>query len=266
MIDPAIASSRAAARAPLGTVLARTCSAEWTRLWTVRATWWFLAAATLMLIGLGILLGFESAADAAEIQGEPAWTTARFIAMPAQFALLGLVLLSVTADYATGGIFPSLQWTPRRSILFTARAVITVAVATGAGVLLTIGAAVAAKSTAGAALTLQTDDGVSMVGRVAFVFLAGTALAAGLGFLIRNTAGALISVFLLILVLPLLLPVFGDWMQTLAEALPGSGAIFLLTDGADGMTTTSSVLVMSAWAIGALVGGWARFTRTDANQ
>jgi ABC-2 type transport system permease protein len=105
-----------------------------------------------------------------------------------------------------------------------------------------------------------------MVGRVAFVFLAGTALAAGLGFLIRNTAGALISVFLLILVLPLLLPVFGDWMQTLAEALPGSGAIFLLTDGTDAMTTTSSVSVMTAWAIGALVVGWTRFTRTDANQ
>ncbi len=248
------------------TVLARTCSAEWTRIRTVRTTWWFLAAATLMLVGLGTLLGFESAADPVEIQGEPAWTTARFIAMPAQFALLGLVLLSVTADYATGGIVPSLQWTPRRWILFTARTRITVAVATSAGLLLTIGAAVAAKTTAGPALTLHTDDGINMIGKVAFVFLTGTALAAGLGFLIRNTAGALISVFLLILVLPLLLPVFGDWMQTVAKGLPGSGAIYLLTDGAEGMTTTSSVAVLTLWASGVLVIGWLRFARDDANR
>lgn len=66
--------------------------------------------------------------------------------------------------------------------------------------------------------------------------------------MIRNTAGALISVLLLILVLPLQLPVFGDWMQTVAEALRGSGAIYLLTDGAEGMTTTSSAAVLTLWA------------------
>lgn len=248
------------------TVLARICSNEWTRIRTVRTTWWFLAAATLMLVGFGTLSGFESAADPVEIQGEPAWTTARLIAMPAQFALLGLVLLSVTADYATGGIVPSLQWTPRRSILFAARTLVTVAVATSAGLLLTICAALAAKTTAGAALTLHADDGINMIVKVAFVFLTGTVLAAGLGFLIRNTAGGLISVFLLILILPLLLPLFGDWMQAVAEALPGSGAIYLLTDGAEGMTTTSSVAVLTLWASGVLVGGWLRFARDDANR
>jgi hypothetical protein len=32
------------------------------------------------------------------------------------------------------------------------------------------------------------------------------------------------------------------------------------------MTTTSSVVVMSVWAVGALVLGWTRFARTDANR
>ena len=69
-------------------VLARTCAAEWTRLWTVRATWWFLAAAAVVMVGLGTLAGFEAAADPVELAGEPAWATAQFTAMPAQFALL----------------------------------------------------------------------------------------------------------------------------------------------------------------------------------
>ena len=242
----------------------RTCSAEWMRWCTVRATWWFLAAATLVLVGLGTLLGFESAADPVEIQGEPAWTTARFIAMPAQFALIGLVIVSVTSDYATGGIVPTLLWTPRRSVLFTARVLVTTTLATVAGLLLTVAAALAAKSTAGSALTLTADDGLGMAGRVGFVFLAGTALAAGLGFLVRSTAGALISAFLLLLVLPLLLPVFGDWLGRGARGLPGSGAVFLLTDGGEGMTLTSSVIVMTAWAVGVLVLAWLRLVQTDA--
>jgi ABC-2 type transport system permease protein len=73
---------------PTGRVSARTCAAEWTRLWTVKATWWFLVAATVVLVGLGIALGFEAAADPVRLQGEPAWQTAQYIAMPAQFALL----------------------------------------------------------------------------------------------------------------------------------------------------------------------------------
>jgi len=247
-------------------VLARTCTAEWTRLWTVKTTWWFLMAATLMLVGLGALIGFESAADPAGVQGEPAWTTARFLAMPAQFALLGLALIAVTSDYATGGITVTLQWTPRRAVIFLARTIVTVGTATGIGGLLTVAAALAAFTTAGGALTLSAADGYDMLGKVTLVFMTGTALAAGLGFLLRNTAGALISVLLLILILPLLLPVFGAWMQAISELLPGSGAIFLLTGEARGMNTTSSVAVMLAWASAALLLGGLRLMRDDANR
>ncbi|MCW2832207.1 MAG: hypothetical protein JWN68_160 [Nocardioides sp.] len=38
------------------------------------------------------------------------------------------------------------------------------------------------------------------------VFAASCALAAGLGFVLRSTAGALISIFLLMLLLPVTLP------------------------------------------------------------
>jgi hypothetical protein len=249
-----------------GRLLARTCAAEWLRLWTVRSTWLFLAAATLVLIGLGVLLGFESAADPVELHGEPAWTTARFVAMPAQFAFLGLALVAVTSDYATGGIVTTLQWTPRRAVLFLGRTIVTVATATGLGVLLAVACALAAFTTGASTLTLPLDEGLEMLGRVALVFSAGTLLAVGLGFLLRNTAGGLISVFLLILILPLLLPAFGEWLKAVAENLPGSGVIYLLIGQGSGMTTTSSVVVLLAWATGIWLLGWLRLMRDDANR
>ncbi|WP_344210337.1 hypothetical protein [Kribbella sancticallisti] len=250
-------------------MFARTCAAEWTRLWTIKATWWFLAVAAAMMLGFGTIAGLDAAGNPNQPVGDPAWTASTFTALPAQFAFLALVLTAVTSDYATGGIVPTLQWTPRRTIFFLARTLVAVVTATIAGALLALGSALAGFLAARPVLTLPLDEGIDVLATVAFVFAAGTALAAGLGFVLRNTAGALVSVFLLILLLPLLLPQFGyQWLTDVADLLPGSRAVFLLTgEPTDrGMTTTSSVITMLAWALGTLLLGWLRLMRDDANR
>jgi ABC-2 type transport system permease protein len=249
-------------------IFARTCAAEWTRLWTVKATWWFLAVAAAIMVGFGAIAGFDAGGDPTPSPDASAWTASHFTALPAQFAFLALVLTAVTSDYATGGIVPALQWTPRRTILFLARSLVAVGTATVLGALLALGSAVAAFLAARPNLVLPLDEGVDTLATVAFVFAAGTALAAGLGFVLRNTAGGLVVVFLLILLLPLVLPQFGyDWLTTVADLLPGSRAVFLLngepTDR--GFTNASSVLVMLAWSAGTLLLGWLRLMRDDAN-
>ncbi|MGY1987735.1 hypothetical protein ACI792_16070 [Blastococcus sp. SYSU DS0669] len=252
---------------PVTRLLGRTCAAEWTRLWTVRSTWWFLLAAAIAMVGLGAVLGGEAASDPGGLRGEPAWMVSTFTAMPAQFALLGLAALAVTADYATGGIVPALQWTPRRAVLLLARTAVVVAAATLAGVLLGVVSALAARAVAGPGLTLPLDAGLDALGTLALVVAAGAALATGLGFLLRSTAGVLVSVFLLMLVLPLLLPQFGyDWTTTAAQWLPGSGAAFLLLGEAQGMTRGSSVTVLVTWATAAVVVGGLRLVRDDAHR
>ena len=114
------------ARASALRVLLRTCRAEWLRLWTVKATWWFLLAGALIMIGIATLAGFDagdqSGGDAPV--GDPAWTIAEIIVLPAQFAFLALTAMAVTSDYATGGIVPTLQWTPRRGVLAVARTLV----------------------------------------------------------------------------------------------------------------------------------------------
>jgi ABC-2 type transport system permease protein len=235
----------------------------------VKATWWFLSAAAALMVGFGAIAGFDAAGDPTPSPDASAWAASHFTALPAQFAFLALVLTAVTADYATGGIIPALQWTPRRTTFFFARSLVAVGTATLVGVLLALASAVAAYVAADQTLNLPLGEAGDTLGTVAFVFAAGTALAAGLGFVLRNTAGGLVSAFLLILLLPLLLPQFGyTWLTTIADYLPGSRAIFLLTGEPNdrGFTTTSSVLTMLAWAVTTLAGGWLRLTRDDANR
>ncbi len=248
-------------------VLGRTCAAEWSRLWTVRTTWLFVAAAAVVMVGIGTAAGVDSADDPVPPSGDPAWAIVPVTVMPAQFAFLALALVAVTADHATGGIVPALQWTPRRTLLLLARLVVPVGAATALGVLLGLGSALAARTAARPHLTLPWDEGLDVLGTVAVVVAAGAALAVGLGFVLRNAAGGLVTVFLLMLLLPLLLPQFGyAWATGLAQLLPGSGAAFLLLGEVPGMTTASSVTVLLGWAGGALLLGWLRLLRDDANR
>jgi ABC-2 type transport system permease protein len=250
-------------------VFARTCAAEWSRLWTVKATWWFLAAAAVIMNGIAVIAGFSAAGQPVPPQGDPAWGVAPIVILPAQFALLALALMAVTSDYATGGIVPTLQWTPRRGVLFLARVIAAAGTATCLGVLLALTSSLAGYASARSVLTLPLAEGVDALSTIAFVLAAGTLLAVGLGFLLRSTAGALVSVFLLLLVLPGLLPQLGyDWLTELGDKLPGTGALFLLTEEprGRGLTDVSCAITMLAWAAAALLLGWLRLTRDDATR
>ena len=246
-------------------MLARSCAAEWLRLWTVRSTWWLAAAAALAMVLIGVL----STSGAAPDPGDPAWLAAAYGAIPAQIALLALALSAVTSDHTTGGILPTLQWTPRRAVLFVSRAVVATGAATGLALLLALVGSATAYITGPPALDLPVGEGVEILSSVVFVIAAGSALAVGLGFLLRNTAAGVLSVMLLLLVLPGLVPQLGhDWAVTLADALPGTNAMYLLVGEPDdrGITTTTAILVMLAWAGGALALGWLRLEHDDASR
>lgn len=252
-----------------GRLFARSCAAEWTRLWTVRSTWWLVAATATVMIGIALPAAFSATGQPDPPYGDPAWNIATLTAMPAQFALLTIALTAVTSDYATGGIIATLQWTPRRAALFCARAVVAVAAATGVGVLVAAVSGVVAYVVARPVLALPLAEGLDVLGTVAGVFAGSAALAVGLGFLLRSTAAVLVSAFLLLLVLPGLLPQLGySWLTDIANWLPGTNALFLLTGEpvGRGLSQTSAVLTMLAWAGAALTLGGLRLMRDDAGR
>ncbi|TYP90762.1 hypothetical protein [Blastococcus xanthinilyticus] len=257
-----VPAAAATGRPGTGAVLARAAGAEWLRLRTVRTTWWCLLAAAVTIVGIGVTAAIDEASGPADpLAGLPATFAGEFGVLLGQFALLVLALLAVTQEYASGGIGPTLQWTPRRGVLFAARVAVPVVVATAAGVLLALGADVAAWGIA-ADLTLPAGDLADSLGRVAAVLASGSALAVGLGFLLRSIAGALAAVFLLQLILPFLLQGIGvEWMRDLAELLPGSAAIWTLIGEPD-MTAGQATALLVGWPVAALAaGGWSLLRR-----
>ncbi len=250
-----------------GTLLlfGRAAAGEWLRLRTVRTTWWCLLAAAVTIIGLGAAAAFDEAQGPVGSPSElPATFAGEFGVLPGQFALLVLALLAVTPEYASGLIGPTLQWTPRRGVLLAARVTVPVVVVTVSGVLLALVADVAAWLIA-PDLVLSLSDVADSLGRIAAVLAAGGVLAIGTGLLLRSTAGALATVFLLQLVLPFLLPAFGvAWMADLGKVLPGSGAIWTLLGEPD-MTAGAATAVLVAWSGAALLsGGWSLLRRDAA--
>lgn len=251
------------------TALARTGRAEWSRIWTVRSSWVFAVVTAAAVIGLGTLIGADTADDPS---GPPAdataWDGGRLTAMFALFGVLAWSVVTATADHGTGGIVPTLQWTPRRGLLLAARAGVIVMTMTLLGVLL-VGLACVVVWTFLPDLGLPLGAGARTLGGLALMFGCAALLGVGLGLLMRSAAGGLVTVIALVLVLPPLLANLPyDWALDVATVLPGSNALFLIfgEGPSDDMTTTSARCALAAWAVAAVIAGGVRLMRSDANK
>lgn len=195
-------------------VVVRTARAEWSRIWTVRSSWVFTLATAVAVLGLGTLLAADVADDRSGVPSDAtAWDGGQLTAMFALFGILALSVVTSTADHVTGAIVPTLQWTPRRGVLLAARSTVIVITTTLIGVLLVSGASTIVWLFV-PDLGLPAGDGADVLGGVGFVFASGALLSVGLGLLLRSTAGGLVTVIALVLVLPMLfaqLPTAGRW-------------------------------------------------------
>jgi ABC-2 type transport system permease protein len=250
-------------------VLLRACRADWARIWSVRSSWVLAAGIALAVVGMGTIFGFNLRANppsATDVRS--GWEAGLFTTFFALFGVIAMAVVTATADHGTGGIVPTLQWTPRRGSLFAARTVVVAATTTLLAVaLVTIASAEVAALVPQVGLPL--DGGLRTLGTVAFVCLTGSLLGIGLGLTTRSTAAALVTALALMLVLPLVmgnLPF--DWATAIASRLPGAGAIKLIFgDGPDdSMTPATARLTLTVWAVVAVAAGGWRLLRTDANQ
>lgn len=239
-------------------LLTRTIRAEFARLCTLRSMWVMALLTTIAVVGISVL----SAANASAELGQPVWMSIRRLGMLAMAVLLSMATAAATADHGTGGIVPTLQWTPRRPFLLTGRAIVIVVtglIPAFVGGILAIGLA--------PELSWSWGQATEALAALGFVFALGALLAVGVGLLLRSTAASIGAVFALVLVLPLLmgnLPF--DWTKDVAALLPGTSMRQLLIgEGLPGLTDTGAKSTLAAWAFGAfVVGGW-RLVRRDAN-
>ena len=251
------------------THLARVATAEWGRIWSVRSSWILSAVTAAAVIGFGGLVGSSTPDDLSTVTpGSTAWDGGQPSALLALFGVLALAAVTATADYGNGAILTTLQWTPRRVLVLVARSGVVVLTLTVLATALVAGAGLAVRAFL-PALPLTPADAVEVLGGLAVMFAFGALMSVGFGFLLRSTAGTLVTVIALVLVLPMLFAQLGHtWATEVSAHLPGSSALYLVfgEGPADDMTVTSARTTLAVWALGAIAAGGARLLLTDADR
>lgn len=254
--------------------LAGTIAAEWTKLWSLRSTWW-------CLLGTAVLMGLFAAALTYPPENVAGIPRAQLLVpvqigpvgalVLAQFIMIALAVLVITGEYATGSISSTLLWEPRRGRVLLAKIAVIAPVALVTGTALAaLGVVTADLSASGYGVFVRSDviDACIRIG----VYLAVTAtLSVGVGTAIRSTAGTLTVVFLLLLMVPyLLLQTGSELLVTVAQYLPGNAGMeyvglaeFL---GITGLPygPTGGLAIFVAWAVAATLTGYAVLRWRDA--
>jgi ABC-type transport system involved in multi-copper enzyme maturation permease subunit len=221
---------------------------EWIKLRSLRSTVFALLAAIVCTVGLGILI---SALRANDIKNHP-FIGDRFdvTAMSlrgiylAQLAVGVLGVLVISGEYSTGMIRATLSAVPRRLPVLWAKALVfsvVVFVVMGLASLVAFEGGQAFFARAGVHVGLSSPGAArAVLGGALYLTVVGL-LSVGLGFLLRNTAGAIATLFGLLLVLPAI-------VSALPPSLYADVYRFLpMVAGAQAMTTTGDPSLLAPW-------------------
>lgn len=242
---------------------------EWTKLWSVRSTYW-------ALLGVGVAMGSLAAVFAATGPAAPSDPTAYGLSgfFQAQLGTAALGAMAITGEYATGSIRATLVATPQRITLLCAKAIVVAATTAAVGIASAfVALLVAGRIYAGRDISIAlTDPGAMRAVIGAGLYLAVLAvLALALGTLIRSSVGTIAAVVTLMLVLPGIagaLP--ADWQSGAVRYAPAEAgqAIIGHTRFAPGsvdlLAPWTGFAILCAYTVVALVAAGITLTRRDS--
>jgi hypothetical protein len=278
----AIASppTRAAAAGPRpsGSIVPNVLASEWTKIRSVRSTYWTLLAAAVLTIGLSAIICAVIAAQYAGMKAadratiDPA-TLSTSGGVLAQLAIAVLGVLVITSEYTTGMIRTTLSAVPQRVHVLFAKAVVFTAVT-----LAVVAPASFIAFFVGQAILSTKDIGVGIGAPNALRTVVGTALylailgllSLGIGALIRKTAGAITAVVGMLFVLPTLSSLLPSSLDVIGKFLPSNAGQAILSGGSDAGGGSASLSpwvgmgVFFLWALLALTAAGYALVRRDA--
>jgi ABC-2 type transport system permease protein len=247
---------------------------EFTKIRSVRSTYWTLLALIVVVIGMGVLSCVGAVSRPGDVQGPGFDPTFR--------SLIGLIIgqlimpvlgaLTVTSEYSTGMIRTSLTVQPRRGTLFAAKAVVFGLVSLVTGLIAAfasffIGQAVLSGKHLDVTLS-QPDVLRAVIGAGLFLAVCGL-LGFGLGAMLRSTAAAISTATGLLFVLFVLsnfLP--QSWQVHVDRWIPfnaGSQIWRVVTSPGDHMFSAwTGFAVFAAYAAVAVAAGLILFRTRDA--
>jgi ABC-type transport system involved in multi-copper enzyme maturation permease subunit len=252
---------------------ARVVRAEWVKLFSLRSSWIALAAAVVAVIGIGTLVCYVTATHWSHLRPQEAATfdpVGRSLGGVelAQLVVGVLGALVITGEYATGMIRSSLMAVPRRLPVLVAKAVVFAAVTFVLMLVSAFVAFLAGQAALGAhGTTLSAPHALRAVIGAALYLTVVALFAIGLGFALRNTAGAIATLFGLLLVLPGLGRLLPDtWQPHVLPYLPSNAGagVFAVQPEAGMLGVWTGFAVFCAWAAAALLLGAFVLKRRDA--
>jgi ABC-type transport system involved in multi-copper enzyme maturation permease subunit len=248
--------------------LGGTIRSEFTKLRSVRSTYWTIAALIIVGVGFAAIAGLAIANNLHDNPANKAGMDATQASLGGFFELGQLIIavlgaLTITSEYSTGMIRTSLTAMPRRGTVYAAKLIVFTTVSLIISVITSfvaffVGQAAMSGSGVSASLfhtvTIPANaivngnpNNVQLSGTIAispgtvFTAVIGTALlvttvaliAFGLGSIIRHTAGAITSAIGLMFVLPIIIQLLPNtWRWDIMRFFPDSaGRVLSVTVG-----------------------------------
>ncbi len=266
----------AALPAPHGRVgIAAALRSEFTKIRSVRSTYWTLLAVIVVTVGLGALFSWGTASHWSQASPHDRATfdpTATSLAglILSQLVIVVLGALTITSEHSTGMIRTSLTAMPRRGVVYAAKAIVFTAVALVVGWIASFAAFLLGQALMSGkhidATLAQPHVLRAVIGGGLFLAACGL-LAFGIGAALRHTAGAItasIGLLFVLFILANFLP--KSWRLPVEKWLPfnAGSQIWLVKPSANMFSAWTGFGVFCVYAAIALIGGLIIFCRRDA--
>ncbi len=274
---------------------AGTVRSEFTKIRSVRSTYWTLIALLVVCVGIGALFAWgqtqriisvEQSVPPADVAAAVAARSAEVRSSAVAISLFGLLFgqlvivvlgaLAITSEYSTGMIRTSLTTMPRRGTLYAAKAVVFGLVALVLGEVTSflaffVGQAILSTQHVGTSIG-EPHVLRAVVGAGLFLAVCGL-LSFGIGAMLRHTAGVIsvgVGLLFVLMILANFLPSppsgwFGQqdidkWIPFFAGSHIWQGQIV----GINPFSPWIGFAVFCAYAAAAMIGGLVFFLRRDA--
>ena len=247
---------------------------EFTKIRSVRSTYWTLIAMFIVVVGFGALASFGATTHH---PSGPSWDPTRqsLVGLYIGQLLIGVLgVLAISSEYSTGMIRTSLTTNPHRRVMITAKAVAFTVVAFVASLITSLAAfflGQAIMSSHHISTTIGSPGVLrAVIGGALFLTACGV-LAFGLGLLLRHTAagiGSMVGLLFVVTVLVNFLP--QGWQNHVDKWVPAlaGGMLWQVAAQPPGSTPMfgpwPSFAVLCGWAALALVPALLLFRKRDA--
>ncbi|MET8258805.1 ABC transporter permease [Micromonospora sp. NPDC005205] len=263
---PAIAPAAGAGAAFRGAV-----AAEWTKLSSVRSTWWTaLAGLLVMAASAGQLAIYAANGNTNDDPADDAGVvTVGSVLIGSveltQYVVLALGLLAITAEFTSGTIRTTLQCTPSRGRVLLAEAAVAGAVTFALGLLLGGVGVLVARPVLGEWGSAPVIDTIGDIVAVATYLALIGVLALGLGAALRSAVLTIVVLLASLMIVPLSLQEPDiEVLNRIADVFPGVAGGHFLAGDTEPYPPVVGLLLLAGWAAAALLLGRAALRRRDA--